>query len=53
MFLPRQLSEPELALYVGVSSSVQSVSRKIAESDLLEAVSIHTDIHTQSFDMWV
>lgn len=35
---------------MGVSSSVQSVSRKAPESDLLEAVSTHkhadTDTHT-------
>lgn len=48
MLLPRQLSGPELSLNVGVSSSAQSVSRKITESDLLEAVSVHTGMHAHT-----
>lgn len=48
MLLPGQLSGPERALNVGVSSSVQSVSRKITESDLLEAVSMHTGMQTHT-----
>jgi len=48
MLLPRQLSGPDLSLNVGVSSSFQSVSSKITESDLLEAVSIHTGMQTHT-----
>lgn len=48
MLLPRQLCEPELCLYVGVSSSVQPVSRKTTESDLLEAISTHRHADTQT-----